>query len=90
MLDTTIGKNDSRNTSSSFGVKPKPNQMMNSGAIAIFGNDLQEHDHRIDGVLHEARIRDRERERNADDDREQVAGDDLLRASPRRSPSPAS
>ncbi len=37
MLDTTIGKNDSRNTSSSFGVKPKPNQMMNSGAIAIFG-----------------------------------------------------
>ena len=36
-LDTTIGKNDSRNTSSSFGVKPKPNQMMNSGAIAIFG-----------------------------------------------------
>ena len=33
----TIGKNDSRNTSSSFGVKPKPNQMMNSGATAIFG-----------------------------------------------------
>ena len=37
MLATTIGKNDSRNTSSSFGVKPKPNQMTNSGAIAIFG-----------------------------------------------------
>ena len=33
----TIGKNDSRNTSSSFGVNPKPNQMMNSGATAIFG-----------------------------------------------------
>ena len=37
MLATTIGKNESRNTISSLGVKPKPNQMMNSGAIAIFG-----------------------------------------------------
>jgi hypothetical protein len=37
MLATTIGKNESRNTIRSLGVKPKPNQMMNSGAIAIFG-----------------------------------------------------
>ncbi len=37
MLATTIGKKQSRNTTRSFGVKPKPNQMMNSGATAIFG-----------------------------------------------------
>ena len=37
MLETMTGKNDSRNTTSSLGVNPKPNQMMNSGATAIFG-----------------------------------------------------
>ena len=37
MAATTTGKNDSRNTSRTFGVRPKPNQMMNSGATAIFG-----------------------------------------------------
>ena len=37
MLATTIGKNESRKTSSSLGVKPNPNQMMKSGAMAIFG-----------------------------------------------------
>jgi len=37
MLLTTTGKNDSRNTSSTFGIRPKPNQMMNKGAMAIFG-----------------------------------------------------
>ncbi len=37
ILDTTMGKKESRNTSSSFGVSPKPNQMMKRGAIAIFG-----------------------------------------------------
>jgi hypothetical protein len=37
ILATTIGKNESRKTRSSFGANPKPNQMMNSGAIAIFG-----------------------------------------------------
>lgn len=34
---TTTGKNDNRKTSSTFGVSPKPNQMMNSGAMAILG-----------------------------------------------------
>jgi hypothetical protein len=37
MPETTMGKNESRNTSSTFGVKPKPNQMMKSGATAILG-----------------------------------------------------
>ena len=37
MLATTIGKKDNRNTTSSLGVKPNPNQMMNSGATAILG-----------------------------------------------------
>ena len=37
MADTTTGKKDSRKTSSTFGIRPKPNQMMNSGATAIFG-----------------------------------------------------
>ena len=37
MALTTTGKNDSRKTSSTFGDSPKPNQMMNNGATAIFG-----------------------------------------------------
>ena len=37
MLLTTIGKKLRRNTSRSLGRKPKPNQMMKSGAIAILG-----------------------------------------------------
>ena len=37
IADTTTGKNDSRKTSSTFGNSPKPNQMMKSGATAIFG-----------------------------------------------------
>ena len=37
IADTTTGKNDSRNTSSTFGNRPKPNQMIKSGATAIFG-----------------------------------------------------
>ena len=37
MLDTRIGKNESRNTISNLGVYPKPNQMMNNGAMAILG-----------------------------------------------------
>ena len=36
-LDTTIGKKQSRKTMSSLGAKPKPSQMMKSGAIAILG-----------------------------------------------------
>ena len=36
-LSITIGKNDNRNVISTFGMNPKPNQMMNSGASAIFG-----------------------------------------------------
>ncbi len=42
------------------------------------GDDLQEHDHRIDGLLHEARVGDGQRQRHAHHDRQRVAGQDLL------------
>ena len=37
MESITIGKNDRRNVMNTFGNRPNPNQMMNSGASAIFG-----------------------------------------------------
>ena len=33
----TIGKNDSKNTSITFGMKPNPNHTIIRGAMAIFG-----------------------------------------------------
>src|ERR1700689_1623627 len=39
--DTTTGKNPSRNAEITFGIRPKPNQTTNSGAIAIFGTDCE-------------------------------------------------
>src|SRR4029453_7928705 len=46
-------------------------------------DDLEEDDDRVHRLLHEARIRDRECERNADDNGQRIAGEDLLRRHPR-------
>src|SRR6266511_2017790 len=46
-------------------------------------NDLQEYDHRVDGLLHEARIGDRQRQRNAYDHGKRIAGQNFLGRDPR-------
>ena len=73
MLLTTIGKKLRRNTSSNLGVKPKPNQMMKSGAIAILGTIWRNTIKGRSWRSNEARVGDQQRERDADRDREQIA-----------------
>jgi hypothetical protein len=46
------------------------------------GHDLQKHHHRVHRVLHEARIGDRQRERNAHHHRQQITAQNLLRGNP--------
>ena len=48
---TTTGKKPSMNAQMTLGMMPKPNQTTNSGAIAIFGHALREHEQRIDEAL---------------------------------------
>ena len=57
-VETTTGKKPSRNAEITFGNMPKPNQTTNSGAMAIFGIALREHQQRIDVAFDRARVGD--------------------------------